>query len=64
MTMDVPELTHIEMLPMEILHTVVSLLHPWDIKLLSCTSKRLRQACLSILFRNIVLISLGSVLRH
>lgn len=43
----------LETLPTEILHAVAGLLPPWDIKHLSCTSKRLRQACLSILFRRV-----------
>ena len=50
MSIDTPELTRLETLPTEILHAVVDLLPLWEIKRLSCASKRLRQACLSILF--------------
>ncbi|KFY66238.1 hypothetical protein V496_02135 [Pseudogymnoascus sp. VKM F-4515 (FW-2607)] len=53
MRIDAPELTRLETLPTEILHAVVDHLAPWDIKRLSCSSKRLRQACLSILFRHV-----------
>ncbi|KFZ15857.1 hypothetical protein V502_05382 [Pseudogymnoascus sp. VKM F-4520 (FW-2644)] len=53
MSIDTPELTRLETLPTEILQAVVGHLAPWDIKGLSCTSKRLRQACLSILFRHV-----------
>jgi hypothetical protein len=53
MTIGTPELTRLETLPTEILHAVVDHLPLWEIKLLSCTSKRLRQACLSILFRRV-----------
>lgn len=51
MSIDTPELTRLETLPTEILHAVVDLLPLWDVKNLACTSTRLRQACLSILFR-------------
>jgi hypothetical protein len=53
MSIDTPDLTRLETLPTEILHAVVVLLPLWDIKRLSCASKRLRQACLSILFRRV-----------
>ena len=53
MTIDIPELTPLETLPTEILQAVVDHLAPWEIKRLSCTSKQLRQACLSILFRRV-----------
>jgi hypothetical protein len=53
MSIDTPELSRLETLPTEILHAVVDLLPLWEIKRLSCTSKRLRQACLSILFRRV-----------
>ncbi|KFY03642.1 hypothetical protein V490_00110 [Pseudogymnoascus sp. VKM F-3557] len=53
MTFDNPELTPLEMLPTEILQAVIGHLVPWNIKRLSCTSKRLRQASLSILFRHV-----------
>ncbi len=53
MSIDTPQLSRLETLPTEILHAVVDHLAPWGIKRLSCTSKRLRQACLSILFRHV-----------
>ncbi|OBT92531.1 hypothetical protein VE01_09445 [Pseudogymnoascus verrucosus] len=53
MSIDTPELTRLETLPTEILHAVVDYLPLWDIKDLSCASKRLRQASLSILFRHV-----------
>ena len=53
MSINTPELTRLEMLPTEILHAVVNYLPLWEIKYLSCASKRLRQACLSILFRHV-----------
>ena len=53
MTIDNLELTPLETLPTEILHAVVGHLAPWEFKGLSCTSKRLRQACLSILFSHV-----------
>ena len=53
MSIDTPDLTRLETLPMEILHAVVDILPLWEGKRLSCTSKRLRQACLSILFRRV-----------
>ncbi|KFY31875.1 hypothetical protein V493_00720 [Pseudogymnoascus sp. VKM F-4281 (FW-2241)] len=53
MSIGTPELTRLETLPTEILHAVVDHLPVWEIKDLSCTSKRLRQACLSILFRHV-----------
>ena len=51
MSIDTPELTRLETLPTEILHAVINHLPLWQVKNLSCASKRLRQACLSILFR-------------
>mgnify|MGYP001582933884 CR=1 FL=1 len=53
MSIDTPELTRLETLPTEILHAVVDYLPLWEIKDLSCASKRLRQASLSILFRQL-----------
>ncbi|KFY03100.1 hypothetical protein O988_01696 [Pseudogymnoascus sp. VKM F-3808] len=53
MSIDSPELARLETLPTEILHAVVDHLPVWEIKDLSCASKRLRQACLSILFRHV-----------
>ncbi|OBT49884.1 hypothetical protein VE04_09715 [Pseudogymnoascus sp. 24MN13] len=53
MRIDAPESTRLETLPTEILHAVVDHLAPWEVKRLSCTSKRLRHACLSILFCNV-----------
>ncbi|KFY78339.1 hypothetical protein V499_02482 [Pseudogymnoascus sp. VKM F-103] len=47
MSIDTPELTPLETLPTEILQAVV------DLGDLSCASRRLRQACLSILFRRV-----------
>ncbi|KFZ19232.1 hypothetical protein V501_00758 [Pseudogymnoascus sp. VKM F-4519 (FW-2642)] len=42
MSIDTPELTRLETLPTEILHAVVDHLPVWEIKDLSCASKRLR----------------------
>ncbi|KFY96261.1 hypothetical protein V500_02543 [Pseudogymnoascus sp. VKM F-4518 (FW-2643)] len=53
MSIDTPELTRLETLPTEIIHAVVDYLPLWEIKDLSCASKRLRQASLSILFRHV-----------
>ncbi|OBT47084.1 hypothetical protein VE00_03134 [Pseudogymnoascus sp. WSF 3629] len=53
MRINAPKSTRLKTLPTEILHAVVDHLAPWEIKRLSYTSKRLRQACLSILFRNV-----------
>ncbi|KFY50997.1 hypothetical protein V495_00022 [Pseudogymnoascus sp. VKM F-4514 (FW-929)] len=53
MTIDSPELTRLETLPTEILLAVVDHLPVWEIKDLSRASKRLRQACLSTLFRHV-----------
>ncbi|KAG9228391.1 hypothetical protein BJ875DRAFT_547775 [Amylocarpus encephaloides] len=53
MTIDTSELSPLETLLTEILQAVVGHLIPWDIKGLSYTSKRLRQASLSILFRHV-----------
>ncbi|OBT93141.1 hypothetical protein VE01_09224 [Pseudogymnoascus verrucosus] len=53
MSIDTPELTHLETLPTEIFHAVVDHLPVWEIKDLSRASKRLRQACLSTLFRHV-----------
>ncbi|KAM3522948.1 hypothetical protein MY4038_008392 [Beauveria bassiana] len=43
----------LERLPTEIIHAVVEFLAPWDVKDLSYTSKRLRQACLPRIFRRV-----------
>ncbi|KFY67993.1 hypothetical protein V497_00095, partial [Pseudogymnoascus sp. VKM F-4516 (FW-969)] len=53
MSIDTPELTRLETLPTEILYAVIDHLTVWQIKNLSCASKRLRQACLSTLFRHV-----------
>ncbi|KFY27953.1 hypothetical protein V491_00692 [Pseudogymnoascus sp. VKM F-3775] len=53
MSIGTPELGRLETLPTEILHAVVDHLPVWEIKDLSCASKRLRQACLSILSRHV-----------
>jgi hypothetical protein len=53
MSIDTPELTRLETLPTEILLAVVNHLPVWEIKYLSRASKRLRQACLSTLFRHV-----------
>ena len=53
MSIDTPELTRLETPPTEILHAVVDHLPVWEIKNLSCASKRLQQACLSTLFRHV-----------
>jgi hypothetical protein len=53
MSIDTPELTRLETLPTEILQAIVDHLPVWQIKHLSCASKRLRQACLSTLFRHV-----------
>jgi hypothetical protein len=53
MSIDTSELTRLETLPTEILHAIVNHLPVWEIKHLSCASKRLRQACLSALFRHV-----------
>jgi hypothetical protein len=51
MSSDALEITHLEALPTEILQAIVDLLPLWDIKSMSGANKRLRQACLSPLFR-------------
>ena len=43
----------LETLPIEVLYLIIDLLLPWDIKTLSCISKRLRQVCLPSLFHRI-----------
>lgn len=43
----------LERLPTEIIHAVVEFLAPWDVKSLSYTSRRLRQACLPRIFRRV-----------
>jgi hypothetical protein len=48
-----PQLTHLGTLPVEILHRVVNLLPPLDIKSLSCASKWLREVCLPSVFRRV-----------
>ncbi|OBT50201.1 hypothetical protein VE04_09953 [Pseudogymnoascus sp. 24MN13] len=53
MSIDTPELTRLEARPTEILQAIVDHLPVWQIKHLSCASKRLRQACLSTLFRHV-----------
>ncbi|KFY98160.1 hypothetical protein V498_01626 [Pseudogymnoascus sp. VKM F-4517 (FW-2822)] len=53
MSIDTPELTRLETLPTEILYSVIDHLPVRQIKNLSCASKRLRQACLSTLFRHV-----------
>ncbi|OBT89441.1 hypothetical protein VE02_02027 [Pseudogymnoascus sp. 03VT05] len=53
MSIDTPELTRLETLPTEILYAVIDHLPVWQIKNLSCASKRLRQVCLSTLFRHV-----------
>ncbi len=53
MPSNTPELTRLEKLPTDIIHAIVSLLRPWEIIRFSCTSKRLRQACLPTLFRDV-----------
>jgi hypothetical protein len=53
MSVDSPDLTGLETLPTEILQAVVDLLPLWDIKSVSCTSKRLRGASLTPLFRHV-----------
>jgi hypothetical protein len=46
MSINTSELTRLETLLTEILHAVVDHLLVWEIKNVSCASKRLRQACL------------------
>lgn len=53
MSIDNSRLTRLERLPTEIVHAVVGFLKPWDVKKLSYTSKRLRQACLPTIFRRV-----------
>lgn len=53
MSINSPTLTCLETLPTEILHAVANILPLGEIRYLACVSKRLRQACLSILFRNV-----------
>jgi hypothetical protein len=45
--------THFETLTAEALFVVIGLLPLWEIKQLSCTSTRLREACLPFLFRHV-----------
>ncbi|XWW97899.1 hypothetical protein V2A60_005895, partial [Cordyceps javanica] len=53
MSFDNSRLTRLERLPTEIVQAVVGFLKPWDVKKLSYTSKRLRQACLPTIFRRV-----------
>jgi hypothetical protein len=53
MIVNPPELTRLEPLPPDILHSVVDLLPLPEIKNLSCAGTRLREACLPTLFRRV-----------
>ncbi|EJP61482.1 F-box domain, Skp2 [Beauveria bassiana ARSEF 2860] len=53
MNIATPDLSRLERLPAEIIQTVLRFLHPWEIKALSSTSKRLRRASLSNVFRRV-----------
>jgi hypothetical protein len=46
-------ISRLETVPTETLCTIVNLLPLWYVKDLSCVSKRLREACLPTLFRNV-----------
>lgn len=52
MSLDCPK-TRLELLPTEILRMIVDLLRCWEIKPLSCASKRPRKVVLPSLFRRV-----------
>lgn len=47
------QLARLDMLPLELLHMLVDHSLYLDIKHMSCVNKRLREACLPYLFRNV-----------
>ncbi|KAG0644948.1 hypothetical protein D0Z07_9341 [Hyphodiscus hymeniophilus] len=53
MRVDSPKTNRLETLPTEIFRIIINFLCPWDVKDLSRSSKRLREACLPSLFRRV-----------